>query len=269
LSSPTAATPSTAPGALPDYLIIGAQKCGTSSLYAYLRQHPQIRPARRKEVHYFEGSFTRLSLDWYRSFFPPFIPDPNEPNAVSITGEASPFYLFNPRVPRRVAQVLPDVKLIVILRNPVERAYSHYHHELRGGREHLSFTGAIEAEDERLAGEAEKLMADDEYRSPTFRTKSYKARGIYFDQLVRWRAYFPAEQMLILTTQQLHDAHDETLDQTFEFLGVRPHIVEDSRARNSHPYPPMDPSIREELVDFFAPHNQRLYEFLGVDYGWS
>jgi hypothetical protein len=262
---------SSLPGALPDFLIIGAQKSGTSSLYAYLRRHPQIRRARQKEVHFFDRQFGRQGIDWYRGFFPARS-SPSESHGslpVSITGEATPIYIFHPLVPERVAETIPAVKLIAILRNPVDRAYSHYHHERRAQRESLSFGDALAAEDDRVDGEVAKIMADDTYHATAFRTNSYKARGIYVDQLQRWRVFFPAQQMLVLETGDLKSRYEQTMRQTVEFLGLSPCAVTQRKWHNAHSYPPMDPGIREQLVDYFAPHNERLYEFLGVDYGWS
>src|SRR5439155_957892 len=119
-----------------------------------------------------------------------------------LTGEASPYYLFHPRVPKRVRELLPSVKLIVLLRNPCDRAYSHYHHEVRLGVEALPFEAAIEREGERLRGEPEKLLASDTYYSFNHQHYSYLARGVYIDQLLAWRGdLFPKEQLLILRSE--------------------------------------------------------------------
>ena len=115
------------PGRLPDFVIIGAQRCGTSSLYSYLIEHPQIAPATRKELHYFDLNYA-AGDEWYRSQFPQF-PDTPFDGRLTVTGEASPYYLFHPMAAERCASVVPDAKLIVMVRDPVERAYSHYHHE--------------------------------------------------------------------------------------------------------------------------------------------
>src|SRR5579885_2674785 len=126
---------------LPDFIIIGTQRGGTTSLYAYLGQHPQIAPAVIKEVHFFDNNYER-GVGWYRTQFPFLIEKSIAKNIGQqnfITGEASPYYLFHPHVPERAAKVVPGAKLIVLLRNPIDRAYSHYYHEVELGHEKLSF----------------------------------------------------------------------------------------------------------------------------------
>ena len=121
--------------ALPDFLLLGAQKAGSTSLYVHLMQHPQIIGVARKELHFFDYK-SALGSWWYRTNFPTKAEMAQRSAALGkpvLTGEASPYYLFHPHAARRIARLLPDVKLIALLRNPVDRAFSHYHHEVRGG----------------------------------------------------------------------------------------------------------------------------------------
>ena len=148
------ATDESAVGALPDFFIIGAKKCGTTFLYHLLGQHPHVEAAKKKEIHYFDHHFSKGN-DWYRSHFPP--PTWKEGRR-SITGESSPYYLFHPHAARRMAGVVPRARLIVLLRNPVDRAYSHYHQEAGRGHEPLTFEEAIEAEEARLRGERDRML---------------------------------------------------------------------------------------------------------------
>lgn len=152
-------------GRAPDFLIIGAQKGGTTSLYTYLCQHPRVVGASRIEVHFFDLAYDK-GWWWYRSHFPVHVFRRGER---IVTGEASPYYIFHPLVPERVRKDLPNVKLVAILRNPVDRAYSHYQHVRRNGREPLSFEEAIEREPPRTEGEAEIISSDDEYQSSAHR----------------------------------------------------------------------------------------------------
>ena len=258
-------------GTLPDFLIIGAQKSGTSSLYHWLTQHPRVRQATKKEIHYFDARYAFRSVDWYRSFFPETQPESalaadDRPHL--LAGEATPYYMFHPCVPRRVAQVLPGVKLLAILRNPVDRAYSHYHMAVRARREQLSFEDAIEAEAERLEGEVERLLADDRYRSPVHCFHSYLARGVYVDQLVRWAEFFAPEQMLILKAADLRADPAATVRKALDFLELPPSEFDFAESYNTRQYPPLNPATRNRLVEYFEPHNRRLYDFLGVDFGW-
>jgi hypothetical protein len=156
---------------LPDFLILGAQKAGTTALYAYLRWHPEITGPSWKEVSYFDRHYRR-GLSWYRGHFPIGAGD-------RLVGEASPGYLFHPLAPERVRATVPDAKLIALLRDPVDRALSHYHHEVALGREPLSFDEALEAEPERTRGEDERLVTEPGYFSHAWWDYTYLARGRY------------------------------------------------------------------------------------------
>src|SRR5919201_3141433 len=147
---------------LPDFLIIGAQKAGTTALYAYLRWHPGITGPSWKEVSFFDRYYARGEA-WYRGNMPSrprqWLAERRN-GRPPLVGEASPSYLFHPLAPERVANLLPRARLIAVLRNPVDRAFSHYQHELSLGREHLSFEEALDREDERLRGEVERMKQD-------------------------------------------------------------------------------------------------------------
>src|SRR5690606_20854753 len=144
---------------LPDFIILGAQKAGTTTIYDNLVKHPDVKPCDIKEVHFFDRNWLKAA-NWYRAHFPLRTGKEADGNPGKwITGDGSPYYLFHPQVPARVKQICPSSRLIVILREPVERAYSHYQHEKRKDREPLSFEDAIATEEQRLVGEAEKLAA--------------------------------------------------------------------------------------------------------------
>ena len=169
---------------LPDFIIIGVQRCGTTSLYCNLVQHPNIFPAFVKEVHFFDIDFIK-GINWYRPHFPSRLYKYYITRICKqgfITGEASPSYIIH-RLAKRISKILPRVKIIILLRNPIYRAYSHYCHQVRKRRETLSFKHAIEKEAERLNGEAEKILQNENYNSFNHRRFSYLARGIYVDQL--------------------------------------------------------------------------------------
>jgi hypothetical protein len=252
---------------LPDFVIIGAQKCGTSFLYQLLVQHPHVKPAFAKEVHYFDLNF-RKGDNWYRSYFPVHVRNSRK----YITGEASPYYLFHPHAPRRASTVLPDAKLIVMLRNPVDRAYSHYQHQVKRGkgegRETLTFEEAIEAEKRLLPGEVSKMLQDEFYESLRHRTRSYLRRGIYIDQLLAWSSFFPRKQMLILKSEDLFNDTTNVLERILDFLKIPHWVPETYSIPNKREYAGVSPLIRQRLDEYYKPHNQRLYEYLGVDLGW-
>jgi hypothetical protein len=252
---------------LPNFVIIGAQKCGTSFLYQLLVQHPHVKPAFGKEVHYFDLNF-RKGDNWYRSYFPVQVRNSRK----YITGEASPYYLFHPHAARRASTVVPDAKLIVLLRNPVDRAYSHYQHQVKRGkgegRETLTFEEAIEAEERILPGEVSKMLQDEYYESVIHRTRSYLSRGKYIDQLLVWSSFFQRKQMLILKSEDLFNDTTNTLERMLGFLGIPHWAPETYYIPNKREYTGVSPLIRQQLDEYYKPHNQRLYEYLGVNLGW-
>ncbi len=257
---------------LPDYLLIGAARCGTSSLATYLSTHPSIHPAARKEVYFFDHDFSK-GLGYYRSFFPTRTEKRRFDRNSAIpfrTGEATPCYMFHPHVARRVAKSLPDIRLIVQLRNPVNRAYSEYFQKRHRMYESLSFEEAIDAEQGRVEGELEKMLTDEHYFSYNRWHFSYLGRGRYAEQLERWFEVFPREQILVLTSEQFFDEPAETYASIMRHLGLPPWMPElTPQKTNTAPYPEMNPETRQRLVDYFAPHNRRLYDLLGREFSWD
>lgn len=250
-------------GVAPDYLIIGAQKCGTSSLFRYLGESPHVELPTEKEIHFFDNKFDR-GLDWYRAHFPK-----PKGGRRRMTGEASPYYLFHPLAPRRIREALPDVRLLALVRNPVHRAVSHYYHELGNGFEDLPLAAALDREEERLAGEAERIEAEPGYSSFNHRHFSYKARGVYVDQLTLWRSIFPEEQLLVINSDSLFERTDVEMRRVYEFLGLPGRPPRELGAYNRRDYPQIAADVEARLADHFAPHNARLYELLGEDLGWE
>ncbi len=262
---------------LPDFLIIGTQRGGTTALYHYIKTHPCIEPATATEIHFFDKRFSK-GLGWYRGHFPTRIKKyyvERLRGQTLLTGEASSSYLFHPHAPKRVAQAIPRVKLIVLLRNPVDRAYSQYFHAIELGHEvHSTFEEAIEGEEERTAREREKILQDAAYYSSAYKHLSYLTRGIYVDQLRAWMDVFPREQFLILKSEEFYANPVATFKQTAAFLNVpetEPRINKQAYKQYEHnTYSShMDPTLRKRLIEYFKPHNARLYDFLGIDFGWD
>lgn len=255
---------------LPDFLILGAHKAGTTSLYEYLSQHPQVLPASRKELHFFSKNFQR-GVGWYRRRFPKRARMKRRQKRAGlqiITGEATPYYLFHPHAPARIARLLPRVKLIVLLRDPVARAYSHYQHERRLGHETLSFEDALAQESLRVDAELDRMLGDDNYYSFNHQHFAYRLRGVYVDQIMAYRRHFPPEQMLILSSDDLFHHAQATFSATLRFLGVKDSPLKETGAKNAGDYDRHAIPMRAELEEYFRPHNQRLYELLGRDFGW-
>jgi hypothetical protein len=246
---------------LPDFLVIGAQKAGTTALYAYLRWHPGITGPSWKEVSFFDRHWWR-GESWYRGQFP-------LRRRGRLIGEASPSYLFHPLAPERARVVVPDARLVAILRNPIERAYSQYQHEVALGREPLSFEDALQAEEERTRGEVERLTADPRAFSRAWWDHTYAARGLYAEQLERWLAVFPREQLLVVTTDELGERAADAYASILRFLGALPHELDDYPRVFDRDYAPMDPRTRQALAARFAEPNRRLEALLGREVGWD
>ena len=256
---------------LPDFLIIGTQKGGTTSLYHYLTRHPRILPVIVKEVRFFNRDYHRGPL-WYRAHFPTYVrkwATGGVGTGHALTGEATP-YLFHPHAPKRVHALVPGARLIVLLRNPVDRAYSHYQHHVTRGRESLSFEEAIDAEPSRIEGELEKMMQDECYRSLNYVGYAYLTRGIYVDHFRRWREYFDADQFLILESERFFSDTASVYREVLKFLQLPETGLPQFKKLNIGRYQEkMAEATRARLIEFFRPHNQRLYEYLGRDFDWD
>ena len=255
---------------MPDFLIIGAQKCGTTSLYSYLSEHPYVAPAFRKEIHFFDFYF-RKGVNWYKSHFPSSLCKYyyQRRGQHLITGEASTHYISFPSVPRRVFELIPQVKLIALLRNPIDRACSHYYHSLRRGYETLSFEEAIDSEVERLRLENEKIPRDENASCLSHQWHSYLSKGIYVEQLKAWRNLFPKEQILIIKSEDFYVDPPTIFKQATAFLNLPEWELKRYETFLKGTYPKMEGNLRKRLADYFEPHNQRLYEYLGVNFNWK
>ncbi|MCB1114639.1 MAG: sulfotransferase domain-containing protein [Chlamydiia bacterium] len=245
----------------PDFLIIGAQKAGTTALNQYINQHP-LAQSPTKEVHFFDEAFKK-GVAWYEQQFPA------KPSEDFICGDKSPFYMYHPIVPERVYSLYPQMKLIVILRDPADRAYSQYQMCCRWNQETRSFKEAIEEEPFLMEGKLEKFYKNPDYRNNDFRHKCYLARSRYAEQLERWFQYFPKEQFLIITGEELRAFPQETMDKVFSFLGVESHSIKVKGSDKSTNYTPMDPEIRKALKAYFKPYNFDLERLLKRKFAWD
>jgi hypothetical protein len=256
---------------LPDFLIIGTQRGGTTSLYKYLVQHPDVAHALTKELRFFDLNYHR-GIDWYRSRFPTegYRRRVRRRRGVDlVVGEASPDYLFHPHVPARVASALPAVKLIVLLRNPVDRAYSHYWHQAKRGHEPLSFPEAVDREEERLAGELERMQADPGYVSYERHHHSYIARGRYAEQLEPWFERFPRDRFLIESSEEFFTDPAPVFKRVLDFLDLSSFDLPRYDTFNAFAESTMDAGLRDRLARSLRPHNERCYRVVGRDFGWD
>jgi hypothetical protein len=267
------AVPTTGIRSLPDFLIIGTQRGGTTSLYRYLQQHPCVVPAPlNKGIHYFDTEFGH-GPKWYRSHFPTTISmsirRKNSGFDRAITGEGSPYYIFHPLAPGRIANLLPRCRAILMLRDPISRAHSHYQHEVARGFEDLSFEEALEREDQRLAGEEERMAGDPSYYSFAHQHHSYIARGMYLRQIQRWQSLFDMEQLLIVDSSSFFSDPDAEYRRVLRFLDLPEQSLESYEKMNAHSYDRMSPEALALLRDRFEVPNRALSEHVGHQFNWG
>ncbi|MBZ5739740.1 sulfotransferase domain-containing protein [Nocardioides mangrovi] len=261
---------------LPDFLVIGTKRGGTTSLFNYLLMHPGIlglypQVRGRKSTDYFFRNL-HLGEPWYRSHFHTDAHLERATRRLGYrpqSGEASPFYMWDERIPERVHELAPSVKAIALVRDPVERAWSHYQERVQNGVEPLSFPEALEAEERRTAHELERMRNDPDYHADAWDWYAYRQRGVYLPQLETWTATFPREQLLVLRSEDMYADVQSAFDTTCEFLGLPSVELPTRKTFNASARAPMPESVRAELTDFYAPHNARLEAFLGRSLHWS
>lgn len=247
---------------LPEFIIIGAMKSGTTSLYYYLSKHPRVLPPIKKEIHYFDHNYHKGDI-WYKSHFPITLINSNR----FITGESSPYYLFHPNVPDRISETVPGAKLIVILRDPAERAISHYWHKVKSNkesrtiREALNWNGGIVAEEEQKLKNGEKKYS---YEHVNF---SYLERGKYVQQIDRYTDSMDEENILILKSEDLFENTESVMDSVYDFLEIE--SFHDTRyvATNCGDYrTEINSEILLRLSSYFREHNEELNKKYGIKF---
>ena len=260
--------------ALPDFLIVGAQKAGTSSLYSYMNMSPHVvnvhteRPNGEttwgKEIHYFGSNFDKPQW-WYRYHFPSMR---RLRKKEAKTGEASPEYLYHPYAARRIVSLVPSVRIIICLRNPVDRAISSYWHQVRRGRETLSMEEAFSCEEDRLRRDKARTQEDPSYFGYKHKHFSYIDRGHYAIQVKRYLEHFDDRQVHIINSSHLFTNPREVVSEVMAFLELPPHDLGSVRAINSGKYEAEDTELRMRLERHYIPHNQQLFDLLGLTTGW-
>ncbi|MGK7919850.1 MAG: tetratricopeptide repeat protein [Trichodesmium sp.] len=243
----------------PNFIVIGVKKAGTTSIYRYLIQHPQILPAIKKEIDFWSFYFHR-GLDWYQAHFPT-IPESEK----FLTGEASPSYFDAPDTPARLFHFFPKIKLIVLLRNPVDRTISDYYHEVRSNAENMSVEEVINSRLEKLIKISSSFVKEKDYWNYQ---GDYIASSVYLDWLQKWLNIFPREQLLILPSEEFYSNPKTTMKQVFNFLGLPDYQIPNYPKLNVGSYSFISESLRQKLSDYFQPHNQRLEEYLGMKFNW-
>ena len=252
---------------LPDFIIIGTARSGTTSLYYNICQHPCVLPAAYDELGFFDSNF-HLGLNWYRSLFPTIFSKwfVKKNKKFAITGEDTPFYIWNPDAAKRILKILPNVKLIALFRNPIDRAYSNYHLGVRAGSENLSFEDATQVELNQL--ENNEIKSENELEKYTI-PRSYIAKGFYADQLKIWLKLFNDEQLFIISTEDFESKPRETLDKIYDFLQIPKNHIINIKKHKVASYPKMKSETRQFLIDFYKKPNAELFSMIGQEFDWD
>lgn len=257
---------------LPDFYIIGAQKSGTTALFYYLTKHPNI-PQTIKDIRFFDKYYHK-GLDWYRLHFPLKISKSVAQKINKkkyVIGEATERYLEYPHAPQRIKKITPNAKFLIVLRNPVERTYSHYNFNVVRNKENRTFEKAIFQELERTKLEFEKMEKDENYYSDDYFRYAYLDRSIYVDKIKRWMKIFPKEQFMVVENKELSKNTSRVYNDVLEFLNLPVLELNEYKKISSAKYkqPTMDSEIRKKLIRFFKPSNEELFKILDVNYDWN
>lgn len=256
---------------LPGFLIAGAARCGTTSMFRALSQHPAVFNAmRQKEVHYFDNKYDR-GLAWYQSHFPLTARARVAARAVGaapVAFESGPYYMFHPHAADRIRRDLPGVKLLVMLRDPVERARSAHSYSVNLGYETEPFERALELEAARLEGETERMMADPSYVSQSHRHHSYRVRGQYAEQLEHLDRIFGRERIHVVDSDDFFADPEPAYDSVLEFLGLPRRGYPVFGRHNARPRSPMPQTVRATLEEHYRPYDERLVSWLGREPSW-
>jgi len=257
----------------PDFVIAGAQRCGTTSLFRALAQHPAMMPnvISAKGIHYFDTNYHQNNA-WYLAHFATREERDSYAAKVgqnSIVGEASPYYLYHPAGAERMAQAIPDTKIIVLLRNPVKRAISHHLHMVWEGHEPVEdIDEALDLESSRLEGIEQRLIADPTFVSRPHQHFSYIARGHYASQLERLFEHFDRKNVLVMTTEKLISDSQSSLSAIQSFIGFEPDPSIALEKRNASSKFEPRPETVQRLTDEYAESNARLRDLLDIDIPW-
>jgi Sulfotransferase domain len=257
--------------ARPDFLLVGAQRCGTTSLFRALLSHPHVLRANfLKGVNYFDVNSDK-GMSWYRAHFPLSATanrhaPPGHDHAQVF--EASGYYMFHPHAPRRIIDELPDVKIVAMVRDPVERAFSAYKHEFARGFETETLERALDLEDERVVPELDRMLADAGYQSDVYRHQAYRRRGQYAEQLRRFVDALGPHRVHVVQSELFFTQPADEYSSLLEFLGL-PVVLPGSFERyNPRPSAPLDAAIATRLREHFEPHDAALEAYLQASPSW-
>ncbi len=256
---------------LPSFVLAGGQRCGTTSLFRALLDHPAVlQPVHHKGVNYFDVQYGRGPA-WYRGHFPLrslAALRTRRTDEPPMTFDASGYYLYHPHAAARLARDLPEVKVVVLLRDPVERAFSAYRHELARGFETESFERALDLEDERVEPELQRMLADPSYQSAAHRHHSYRRRGQYAEQLQRFVDGLGHDRLLVLESADFFAFPEVEYRRLTDFLGLSPHTPAHFERWNARPGSGLPDAVRARLSTAYEPHDAALAALTGSIPSW-
>ncbi len=252
---------------LPNFIIAGSQKAGTTSLLYYLSQHPDVAISPRKEVNYFNLS-ANADISEYKHYFP--LKMERSLNKRLQSGEATPDYMIYRQVPALISKIVPDVKIILLLRNPVDRAYSHYAHNLMMKREWLTFEDALKYEDIRIGKDYIDVYKCRWDAIKNYSNYSYRTRGIYYEQLQWFLSSFKRENVLVIQSEEFFKNPLLHVNKTLSFLELHSLPAIDAEPQNTKQVKvERDEKTRNDLLRFYEPHNSQLFQILKEQYSWK
>ena len=247
---------------LPDFIISGTVRSGTTSLYYNICEHPSVLPADYDEIGFFDSNY-HLGINWYRSMFPTEkeMERVKKETNFAITGEDTPFYFWKKEAAERILKDIPNSKIIIIFRNPVDRTYSNYQLGIRKKTETLSFEDAI---DEEM-----NFLEKHSFRESVDRRRSYLSKGFYENQIKIWFNVFPREKIHILSTEDMQKNPEKTLLKIFQFLVIPNYTLKNPQKQKSSEYKKMDEKTRKILLDFYKPHNEKFFQIIQERFDWN
>ena len=253
---------------IPDFLVIGAKRCGTTSLYQHLPEHPCISKSPYDNMGFFNDNF-HLGVNWYKSFFPTTFTRKKIKSKFGnfLAFDVTTKYMEEESTANNVYQTKPNMKIIIILRNPVDRAYSQYHLSVRQTAERRSFEDVVEENMNRLNKESHE-----HYKiKPKFSAKedNYLKKGLYALQLRYWLKIFPRENILIVSTEEFESNQQIIYNKIFEFLNISKFEVKNTKKMEKGNYPPIKSETRNLLLDYFRSHNHELFELINIKFDWD
>ncbi len=248
---------------LPDFLVIGGKRCGTTTLFEFLRQHQMIAEPVIDHMGFFDDNYS-IGINYYKSFFP----IKTEETAKKLDYDVTTSYLTSPFVAERVAKEIPNVKIIVLLRNPTSRAWSDYNASQKKDASEEEFQTYIDDELQELEASdfEEKVSKNDYNMSEPF--SNFIKKGLYSVYLKKWLKLFPRKNFLFISTESFSNDENKVFKQIFDFLGLSNFEIHKLQRMSKGNYEKLNPKIKNKLDLFFAPHNDELFKLINEKYDW-